>query len=80
MSASLEVVTASGDASVAFGPNHHIAAVVAEALVRVGLPADADGYQVVTESGGVIPLDQTVAGAGLRSGDTVVLEPNPTQI
>ena len=64
----------------AFGPNHHAGAVVAEVLMRLGRPLEVFRYNLVDNDGKPIPYGDTVASAGLRDGTTVRLEPEPTQI
>lgn len=78
---SLTVVTPVGDISVAFGVNHHLAAVAAEVLTRLERPPDLDGYQLLAVEGDEgTPLDyrDTLGSAGVEDGAELVLEPTPT--
>lgn len=63
--------------SVAMGPNHHVAALVAEALARMGRLPDVSGWVLADEeTGDVKHHGHTVRSAGIGDGDSLVLARN----
>jgi hypothetical protein len=80
---SLTVITPVGDVSVAFGVNHHIAAVAAEVLTRLERDPELQTYSLVLVEGDEgTPLDHgdTLGSAGVADGAELVLESNPVAI
>lgn len=76
---SVTVETAVGSYTVAFGPNHHVGAILGEVLARMERDTNLDQYTLVWNQ---TPLEytQTVRGAGINDGDTLFLETNPVAI
>lgn len=73
---SVTVVTASGDVTVTVGPNHHVQALKAETLARIGCFVDGT-YRLVRDGHRLDPLT-TVGAAEIVDGDELVLEVNPS--
>lgn len=73
---SLTVETTTGAYEVAFGPNHHIGAVLGEVLSRCGYSAALDDYDLVYSQERLDPLD-TLASSPVVDGATLFLESNP---
>lgn len=73
---SLTVETPVGAYSVAFGPNHHIGAVLGEVLARMGRENDGT-YQLVHAQE---PLDprNTLGASRLSTDATLFLDANPS--
>jgi len=73
------VETPIGSYQIAFGPNHHIGAILGEVLARMERDTNLEQYTLVWNQ---TPLDmtQTLQGAGINDGDTLFLEANPVSI
>lgn len=72
---SLSVETATGTYSVAFGPNHHIGAVLGEVLARMGRGNDGT-YQLVYAQEPLDPTN-TLGASPVENGATLFLDSNP---
>lgn len=76
----VEVVTPVGDYRVALGPNHHVQALLAEVLARMGRRYNRGGvgqYDLVMDDQRLEPL-HTLASAGVEDATRLHLEVNPT--
>lgn len=79
MSVDVVVETPNGPVAVEFDRGHYLAAVLAEVLVANGRTfGDVEAYDLVDEDGDVLPLDRTLATAGVGSGDVLHLDVNPS--
>lgn len=62
--------------TVGVGVNHHVSTLMAEALARMGKPADPSRYVLVDADGDRIPSGHTVGSADLEYGETLTLARN----
>lgn len=71
------VETTTGAYPVAFGPNHHIGAVLGEVLARSGITSAWDDYELVYAQD---PLDttETLGSSPVEDGATLFLDANPS--